>query len=169
MRDEEWDESCADLRPSYPYSVDFACVAAPADSLNSLESARLFLTVRLLGADNKKDVQIVAAKLTNEAKKRNLDSVCGPSELKRKTTLSTRLVQDNNKSNSWIGVVGVPVTWTEGGTSDYERSGSWCPKSKGDLFTMEITYKLTDGISYTARFSSEDVFHWMSRSTITNP
>ncbi|HVX01924.1 MAG TPA: hypothetical protein VHA09_02110 [Nitrososphaera sp.] len=151
------------------YRMGFECTAAPARSLDSLESGRLMLTVKLQQDSNsegdekkgEKSVRAVAAKLVNRAKQENLISVEGTSELKRKTSLLVDLACNNNlHPDWWEGVIGIPITWTEGGTTDYERSGSWHPKSKGNLFTMEITYTLKDGSNFTSRFDSEDVYHW---------
>lgn len=152
---------------SGPYQIDFECTAAPAESLGSLESGRLMLTVKLQGrrdGDNKgrgeKEVRAVAARLVNREKQKNLGNIDGSSELKRKTALSVDLARDILHPDRWMGAMGIPVTWTEGGTTDYERSGSWHPKNKGDLFAMEIMCTLHDGSSCTARFDSEDVYHW---------
>ena len=51
-----------------PYPVEFYCKPSPAESLNSLESGRLFLQVDLGGG-----VRSVAGRLVNKAKSENLD------------------------------------------------------------------------------------------------
>lgn len=142
---------------SCPYSVDLKCKVAPAQSLSSLESGRLILTVKLQGLGSE-CVSAVAAKLVNLAKHENIGGEQG--ELKRRTSLSANLVRDIEKQSMWTGAFGIPVTWLEGGTSDYERSGLWHPKSRGELFALEVTYRLGDGSNCTARFGAEDVFHW---------
>lgn len=60
----------------------------------------------------------------------------------------------------WIGEIGIPASWIEGGTRTYEKTGSAPPKSNGNLFTMEISYHTANGNNCTARFNSQDVFHW---------
>jgi hypothetical protein len=145
---------------SCPYSVDIDCKVAPAESLNSLESSRLVLTVKLQGASGK-DVDAVAARLVNLAKQENIGGEQG--ELKRKTELAADLTRDEWKPGWWTGIFGVPVTWLEGGTRDYTRSGLWNPKSK-ELFALDVTYRLGDGSDCTARFRSEDAFHWSAES-----
>lgn len=146
---------------SCPYSVDIDCKVAPAESLSSLESSRLVLTVKLQGKSSK-DVNAVAARLVNLAKQENIGGEQG--ELKHRTELAAQLARDKWKPGWWTGVFGVPVTWLEGGTRDYERSGLWHPKSQGEPFALEITYRLGDGSDCTARFRSEDAFHWSAES-----
>ena len=143
-----------------PYSVDFKCKPAPAKSLNSLESGRLMLTVKLKGDANAREVKAVAAKLINKAKKKNIGKVYEQSKLWHQTLLSSNLMQDSRRPNRWTGELSIPVRWVEGGTRTYERGGSWNPKSKGKLFVLEITYRVHDGSKCTARFGSEDAFHW---------
>ncbi|AIC16260.1 hypothetical protein NVIE_020030 [Nitrososphaera viennensis EN76] len=126
------------------------------------------LTVKLQSSDDdknkkkkeEKEVRAVVVKLVNKAKQENLGNVEGSSELKHKTSLSANLARDNQHPGWWAGVIGIPITWMEGGTTDYERSGSWHPKSKGNVFAMEITYTLDNGSNCTAHFDSEDVYHW---------
>lgn len=141
---------------SCPYSVGIECKVAPAESLSSLESGRLILTVKLQGKSGK-DVNAVAARLVNLAKQENIGGEQG--ELKRKAELDTKLVRDEWKPGWWTGVFGVPGTWLEGGTRDYPRSGVWSPNGR-ELFALEVTYRLGDGSDCTARFRSEDAFHW---------
>ena len=151
---------------SCPYHVDFECTPVPARSFDSVESGRLMLTVKLENNDKSRkkrkegEVRTVVVKLVNKAKQKTLSSIEGSSELKRKTSLSTSLIRDNQHTDWWKGVIGIPITWVEGGTTDYERSGSWHPKSKGNLFEMEITYTLDDGSNCTVCFDSEDAYHW---------
>jgi hypothetical protein len=161
MKDAQWNGTDSSDTASCPYRVDFECTPAPAESLNSLESGRLVLTIKLGGDEKReKEVRAVVVKLVNKAKQEHLDNVEGSSKLKRKTSLSASLARDGDHSGWWAGVIGIPVTWVEGGTIDYERSGSWHPKSKGNLFALEITYTLDDGSNCTAHFDSEDAYHW---------
>ena len=139
-----------------PCTVDMECKPAPAESLSSLESGRLMLTVKLKG-EGVEQVSAVAARLDNLAKQENIGGEQG--ELKRKVSLSVELARDDWKPGVWTGEFGIPVTWLEGGTRDYARSGAWRPNGRGDLFAIEVTYTLAGG-SCTARFGSDDVFHW---------
>ena len=146
-----------------PYPVDFYCKPAPAESLNSLESGRLLLQVDLAAAD---DVTSVAGRLVNNAKQENLGKLDGASKIKRQTSASTTFVQDTQQPNRWLGELSIPASWLEGGsTRTDERTGAASPKSRSTttLYTLEITYTLDNGNSCTARFCSEDAFHWQAR------
>jgi hypothetical protein len=138
-----------------PYSVNFECKPAPAESLNSLESGRVILTVNMQG-----DVLSVEAKMTNRDKIKNLDKVQGGSRLKHQTVLSTRLTR--GQSTRWTGEMSIPASWMEGGTKAYEKTGSSTPNDEGNPFTLEITYGL-ENRNCTARFYSHDAFHWEAR------
>jgi hypothetical protein len=146
-----------------PYPVDFYCKPALAESLNSLESGRLLLQVDLAAAD---DVTSVAGRLVNNAKQENLGKLDGASKIKRQTSASTTFVQDTQQPNTWLGELSIPASWLEGGsTGTDERTGAASPKSRSTttLYTLEITYTLDNGNSCTARFWSEDAFHWQAR------
>ena len=66
----------------------------------------------------------------------------------------------NNNINHWIGEFSIPSTWLEGGTETFQRSGSYSPSGDQTNFSLEISYKLTDGKICTALFNSADAFHW---------
>ena len=147
--------------------MEFYCTPSPAESLNSLESGRLSLQVDL-GAG----VRSVACRLINNAKSENLDKLEeGATKIKRQTSISTELVQDTKQPNRWVGELSIPASWLEGGTRTHERTGAATPKSDGDrggsgnVYSLEITYTLNNNTnSCTARFSSDDAFHWQARS-----
>jgi hypothetical protein len=145
-----------------PYPVDFYCKPAPAESLNSLESGRLLLQVDLAA-----DVTSVAGRLVNNAKQENLDKLDGgASKIKRQTSVSTTFVQDTQQPKRWLGELSIPSSWLEGGsTRTDERTGAASPKSRSttNLYSLEITYRLDNDNSCTARFFSEDAFHWQAR------
>ena len=154
-----------------PYNVELECTPVPAETLNSLESGRLMLTIKLQRSNNtdenrtekeqkEEEIMAVFVRMFNRAKQANLHNIEGSSELKRKTSLLANLARDDHRSGYWTGMIGIPVTWMEGGTTDFERSGSWHPKSNGNLFAMEITYTMDDGRKCTIHFESEDVYHW---------
>lgn len=157
--DELWNGPDPKNKAACPYSVNFQCKATPARELNSLESGRLLLTVDF-GHDVDIEVQEVSARLVNRAKESN-----GASQMAQ-TMLSAVLVQDSRQAGRWAGELSIPVSWIEGSSSTYERTGAWMPKSRGDLYTMEITYRFA-GSSCTARFASEDAFHWTAREKPT--
>jgi hypothetical protein len=143
-----------------PYPVEFYSKPSPAESLNSLESGRLFLQVELGGG-----VRSVAGRLVNKAKSENLDKLQdGASKIKRQTSLTTIFVQDSQHPNRWIGELSIPASWLEGSTRTHERIGAASPKSGNNFYSLEITYTLDNSNSCTARFSSEDAFHWQARS-----
>ena len=158
--DLSWDGPDPKDRTACPYPVEFYCKPSPAESLNSLESGRLFLRVDL-GAG----VRSVAGRLVNNAKSENLDKLeHGASKIKRQTSLSTTFVQDSQHPNRWVGELSIPASWLEGGTRTHERTGAASPKSGLSFYSLEITYTLDNSNSCTARFSSEDAFHWQARS-----
>ena len=157
--DLSWDGPDPKERTVYPYSVDFYCKSSPAESLNSLQSGRLFLELDL-GAN----IRSVAGRLINNAKSENLDKLeHRASKIKRQTSLSTTFVHDNQYPNRWVGELSIPASWLEGGTRTHERTGAASPKSGLSFYSLEITYTLDNSNSCTARFSSEDAFHWQVR------
>ena len=109
----------------------------------------------------------VSARMINNAKRENPGKVEGTSELKHKTLISARLVQDRNQPDRWAGELSIPSSWIGGGTRTYERTGAASPKSERNLYTLEITYVLESCNSCTACFGSEDAFHWEGRPKST--
>ena len=160
-----WDGPDPKDRVACPYPVEFSCTPSPAESLNSLESGRLLLQVDLGSG-----VRSVACRLINNAKSENLNKLHeGATKIKRQTSISTTLVQDTKHPNRWVGELSIPASWLEGGTRTHERTGAASPKSDGDgegnFYSLEITYSLNKKTnSCTARFSSDDAFHWQARS-----
>jgi len=159
-----WDGPDPKDRVACPYPVEFYCTPSPAESLNSLESGRLLLQVDL-GAD----VRSVACRLINNAKSENLDKLeeGATKKIKRQTSISTALVQHTKQPNRWVGELSIPASWLEGGTRTHERTGAADPKGDddGNFYSLEITYTLNNNTnSCTARFSSDDAFHWQARS-----
>jgi hypothetical protein len=149
-----------------PYPVDFHCKPAPAESLNSLESGRLLLQVDFAAADD--DITSVIGRLVNNAKQENLGRLDGGArKIKRQTSVSTTFVQDTRQHNRWLSELSIPASWVEGGTRTHERTGAASPKSRSsavtNIYTLEIKYTLDNGNSCTARFRSEDAFHWQAR------
>lgn len=159
MKEVLWQGTDPEDRRMCPYSVDFTCKPAPARTLDSLESGRLILTVDLKGADTAGLVYEVVAKLINKAREKRMGKVRNASNSIDQTEISGSLLQDT--TGRWTGEVAIPSTWIEGGTRTYSRSGVWRPNSKGALFILDITYRLHMGSSCTARFTSEDAFHWL--------
>jgi hypothetical protein len=119
------------------------------------------LAVRLKG-DSRAKVKAVAVRLMNNAKSMNSDKLERSTRSTRPRLVSAALERDARRPNRWTGELRIPVTWVEGGTRTYERTGSWTPRSKGNLFSLEISYKLVDDANCTARFRSADAFHWTS-------
>ena len=155
-----WDGPNPEDRASCPYSVDFVCKPAPAESLNSLESGRLLLTVDLGGST---EIKSAAVTIVNNKKKANLGKMHSTTQLKYQTSLSADLVPYSSQPGKWTGEIHLPSNWIEGGTRAYEKTGAAPPKSSKNLFTLEITYHLLNGNICTARFNSEDAFHWQAR------
>ena len=158
--DLSWDGPDPKDRAACPYPVEFCCKPSPAESLNSLESGRLFIQV-----DLGPGVRSVAGRLVNKAKSENLGKMKdGASEIKRQTTLSTTFVQDSRHPNRWVGELSIPSSWLEGGTRTHERTGAANPKNGSNFYSLEITYTLDNSNSCSVHFSSEDAFHWQARS-----
>ncbi|MGH9989503.1 MAG: hypothetical protein ACREAS_03615, partial [Nitrososphaera sp.] len=80
------------------------------------------------------------------------------------TSLCTTFVQDIQYPNRWVGELTIPASWLVGGTRTHERTGAASPKSGSNFNSLEITYTLDNSNSCTARFSSEDAFHWQARA-----
>jgi hypothetical protein len=149
-----------------PYAVYFYCKPAPAESLSSLESGRLLLQVDLAGEDDvDEDATTVAGQLINNAKQENLKQLDdGSSKIKHQTSVSTTFVKDTQQPKRWHGELSIPASWVEGSTKSHEKTRAVGPSSgRIDLYTLEITYTLsTNGNRCTARFGSEDAFHWQA-------
>jgi hypothetical protein len=157
MEEVLWQGTSPQDKKMCPYSIDFTCKPAPARTLDSLESGRLMLTVDLKGAPGAGRVYEVVARLVNKAKEKRSNGKSADL-----TAVTGNLIQDGRNAYRWTGELDIPVTWTEGGTRTYSRSGLWQPESKGALFALDITYRVYSGNSCTARFGSEDAFHWVS-------
>ena len=133
--DLSWDGPDPKDRAVCPYPVEFYSKPSPAESLNSLESGRLFLQVDLGGG-----VRSVAGRLVNKAKSENLGKLQdGASNIKRQTSLTTIFVQDSQHPDRWIGELSIPASWLEGSTRTHERTGAASPKSGNDYYSLEIT------------------------------
>ena len=171
-----------------PYNVEFTTKAIPSVSLHphSIEAGRVqldvFLTDSSTSLDNKKvkDVnatmvnQIKQQILTNKLEEDNNDAIQGKqnnntNNNNSNTSITIKLqLQDkpsninnnNNNTNHWIGEFIIPSTWLEGGTETFQRSGSYTPFGDQTAFSLQISYKLTDGKICTALFNSADAFHW---------
>jgi hypothetical protein len=160
MKEVLWQGTNPKNKKMCPYSIDFTCKPAPAKTLDSLESGRLILTVDLKGPDGSGLVYEVVARLVNNAREKRIGKIQNASNLIEQTEVSSNLLQDT--TGRWVGELSVPTTWIEGGTRTYSRSGMWRPNSKRALFTLDITYRANVGNNCTARFTSEDAFHWVS-------
>jgi len=167
-----------------PYNVEFTAKPIPSASLHphSIEAGRVQLDVFLTGSstslDNKKvkDVnatmvnQIKQQILTNKLEEDNNDAIQGKQNNNNSNTSITIKLQlqdkpsninnNNNNTNHWVGEFIVPSTWLEGGTETFQRSGSYTPSGDQTAFSLQISYKLTDGKICTALFNSADAFHW---------
>jgi hypothetical protein len=171
-----------------PYNVEFTAKPIPSATLHphSIEAGRVQLDVFLTGSstslDNKK-VKDVNATMVNQTKQKimtnkleedNHDAIQGKqNNNKVSTSITIKLQQrdktssinnsnnnNNNNINHWVGEFSIPSTWLEGGTETFQRSGSYTPSGDQTTFSLQISYKLTDGKTCTAFFSSADAFHW---------
>jgi hypothetical protein len=171
-----------------PYNVEFTTKAIPSVSLHphSIEAGRVqldvFLTDSSTSLDNKKvkDVnatmvnQIKQQILTNKLEEDNNDAIRGKQNNNTNNNNSNTSItikfqlqdkpsntnNNNNNTNHWIGEFIIPSTWLEGGTETFQRSGSYTPSGDQTAFSLQISYKLTDGKICTALFNSADAFHW---------
>lgn len=157
-----WEGPDSRDRAAYEYPVNFQCKPAPAEIINSLESGRLLPEVDL--GDG---VRFISARMINNEKRENLGKVEATCEMKYKTLLSARLVQDQQRPGRWAGELSILSSWMEGGTRTYDGTGTSSPKSEKNLYTVGKTYALESGNSCTAGFCSEDAFHWQARSKST--
>jgi hypothetical protein len=163
-----------------PYNVEFTAKPIPSTSLHPhfIEAGRVqldvFLTSSSTSLDNKK-VKDVNATMVNQVKQQILtnkleeddDVIQGKQNNNNSnTSITIKLqLQDkpsniNNNTNHWIGEFSIPSTWLEGGTETFQRSGSYSPSGDQTNFSLQISYKLTDGKICTALFNSADAFHW---------
>jgi len=151
-----WDGPSSTDKLACPYDVKFVIKPGLAQSLNSLESGRLIMTVELVGS---MDIREVCVELVNNARSQRLDVFMESSELDRKISVDT-ILSRKEKSNIWTGELSIPAIWTEGCSRTYERTGSFTQTQCANIFSLKITYLLNAGMRCTARFESHDAFHW---------
>ena len=169
-----------------PYNVKFTAKPIPSTSLHPhfIEAGRVQLDVFLTGSstslDNKK-VKDVNATMVNQVKQqiltnkleednnnddaiqRNQNNNNGNTSITIKLQLQDKpsnINNNNNNTNHWIGEFSIPSTWLERGTETFQRGGSYSPSGDQTDFSLQISYKLTDGKICTALFNSADAFHW---------
>jgi hypothetical protein len=153
--DVSWRGSQSANKSTCPFDVIFHAKPGPAQSLNSLESGRLIISV-VLGRPP--DIREAAAELFNNAKSENIDPMSG-SELKRTTSVRTSLTWSDN-TGVWAGELSIPASWTEGSTSSYERTGSFSLTDNPENFSLEFSYVTNSGNHCKAHFGSTDAYHW---------
>ena len=151
-----WDGPCSTDKLACPYDVRFIIKPGLDQSLNSLESGRLIITVELVGSS---DIREVCAELVNHARSKRFDVFTESSESDRKISVDTILSRKEN-SDIWTGELSIPAIWTEGCSMTYERTGSFTQTQCANIFSLNITYLMTDGMRCTALFDSHDAFHW---------
>lgn len=151
-----WDGPSSTDKLACPYNVNFVSKPGLAQSLNSLESGRLIVTVDLVDA---KDVSEVSAELVNNARLKQLKISTEPRGFMRKISVNATLSRKEN-SGIWTGELSIPGIWTEGCSRTYERTGSFTQTQCVNIFSLKISYLLAAGKRCTARFTSPDAFHW---------
>src|SRR5437899_3151426 len=109
-------------------------------------------------------VEDVNASMINHFKKQILRKLEVTTDSKRNTSITIKLHHEksndsNNNNNNWSGEFSILSTWVEGGTKTFQRSGSYCPSEEKCVYSLQISYKLTDGNICTAIFNSTDAFH----------
>jgi hypothetical protein len=166
-----------------PYNVEFTAKPIPSATLHphSVEAGRVQLDVFLTGSstslDNKKlkmsTTMVNQTKqkiMTNKLEEDNTDDAIQGKQNNNKVSTSITIklqlqdktisINNNNNINHWVGEFSIPSTWLEGGTETFQRSGSYTPSEDQTTFSLQISYKLTDGKICTAFFNSADAFHW---------
>ena len=151
-----WDGPTSTDRLACPCDVNFVIKPGLAQSLNSLESGRLILTVSL---DGFADVREVWVELVNNARLERLDISTQSNEVKSRFSVSAALTRIEN-GNIWAGEIGIPGDWIEGCSMTYERTGSFTQTECVNVFSLKISYLLPAGMRCTARFTSQDAYHW---------
>jgi hypothetical protein len=156
------------LRPpkksNCPYSVEFIAKPIPSTSLHSIEAGRVELNVFLKGSSSHFKVEDVTASMINHSKQqimdKSKDAAIEAGHNINNTTITVSLDQDKSNNNNWSGIFSIPSMWLEGGTKTFQRSGSHNPSGEKNAYSLQISYRLTDGKICTAVFNSADAFHW---------
>lgn len=155
-----------------PYSVEFIAKPIPSTSLHSIEAGRVQLNVILKGSSSHFKVEDVTASIINHSKQQIMDkskeaATEAANNINNNTTITVSLDQDksnnnndNNDNNNWSGIFSIPSKWLEGGSKTFQRSGSHTPSGEKNAYSLQISYRLTDGKTCTAVFNSADAFHW---------
>ena len=150
-----------------PYSVEFIAKPIPSTSLHSIEAGRVQLNVILKGSSSHFKVEDVTASIINHSKQQIMDkskeaAIEAANNINNNTTITVSLDQDksNNDNNNWSGIFSIPSKWLEGGSKTFQRSGSHTPSGEKNAYSLQISYRLTDGKTCTAVFNSADAFHW---------
>jgi hypothetical protein len=162
----KWSGQHPPKKSNCPYSVEFTAKAIPSTSLHSIEAGRVQLNVFLKGSSSHFKVEDVTASMINHSRQQIMDKLKeaarGIAHNVNNTTITVRLDQDksNNNNNNWSGTFSIPSMWLEGGTKTFQRSGSHTPSAEKNAYSLQISYRLTDGKTCTAVFNSADAFHW---------
>ena len=160
-----------------PYSVEFIAKPIPSTSLHSNEAGRVELNVFLKGSSSHFKVEDVTASMINHSKQQIMDKLKeaatetaahNNNNNNNNTTITINLDQDksddnkdnNDDNNNWSGIFSIPSKWLEGGSKTFQRSGSHSPSGEKNAYSLQISYRLTDGKTCTAVFNSADAFHW---------
>ena len=155
----QWDGTNPPSHSNCPYIVEFVAKPIPSNTLTSMEAGKVEVYVELKGSTAK--VESLTATMINNIKQ---SAIPKTEEKNRDKELKANILLINlfqeEYSNHWRGEFSIPVTWIEGGTKAFERSGSYNPHSDDRNFSMDITYRLYNGKNCVARFYSTDAFHW---------
>ena len=166
----KWSGQHPPKKSNCPYSVEFTAKAIPSTSLHSIEAGRVQLNVFLKGSSSHFKVEDVTASMINHSKQQIVDKLKEAASTRtahniNNTAITVRLDQDksnnnNSNNNNWSGTFSIPSVWLEGGTKTFQRSGSHTPSAEKNAYSLQISYRLTDGKTCTAVFNSADAFHW---------
>ena len=150
-----------------PFSVEFNSKPIPSNALNSMEAGRVRLDVSLKGDTNLKIIEVTAY-IINHSKEQVMRESKEQISKTKWSTFSTVIL--NRKETSadekefsttvWTGELSIPVSWTEGGSRTFQRSGSHNQSEEKNQYSLHISYKLEQGKVCKARFESTDAFHW---------
>lgn len=159
--------------------VSLVAKPSPPRTLNDLEEAgRIRLTVHFArhhrnGAGM--PVKQMSAKITNNTKARSSSTVSVP---RMKASDGNTDTGDNfedvisataglaqKELDTGYGEIAIPCNWFEGGSKTFERTGSFSPYYDDSLFTMTISWMLSNNHAPESRkpvveLHSTDAFHW---------
>jgi hypothetical protein len=155
--------------------ISFIAKPSPPRTLNDLVEAgriRLMVNFEYSQVRLESPVKHVSVRITNNRRANSSTSLSKPAmdqDLNNHENLDDTLTYSSVElvrkgQNRWYGEIVIPCNWFEGGSKTFERTGSFSPHYDDSLFTMSISYILSDSnrndIKPVIELHSTDVFHW---------